>query len=187
MKSVKLQKRNSSSKGDVRVLRREGKIPCSVYGLDKPPVACAVAARDFEQIAGADLYNVAFNVDIDGSVELVLCRAVQFCPVTERVIHVDFLRVERNVAVVARVPIVFNGIDVCPGIKKKGTLNRMLRFVRVMAKSFEMLPERAVVDLSNVDAGVTLGLDAVSVPEGVTIKDVGKTVAKIIPPRVKSA
>ena len=185
MKSVALQVREGVGKGSARSARREGLLPCVIYGLKKPPVSGLVAAREFARVAGADLYNEAFELKVDGNAEQVLCRAVQFCPITERPLHVDFMRVEKGAPIVARVPVEFANAEQCPGLRKKGTLNRMLRFVRVGAKSVEFLPKKAVVDLSTVDVGVTLGIDSISLPEGVWLKDVDKTVAKLIPPRIK--
>ena len=185
MKSVALQVRDGVGKGGARSARRNGFLPCVVYGLKKPPVAGLVNEREFERIAGADLYNEAFEVKFDEKAEMVLCRAVQFCPITERPMHIDFMRVEKGAPVVARVPVEFANAEQCPGLRKKGTLNKMLRFVRVGAQSVEFLPKKAVVDLSTVDVGVTLGIDAIVLPDGVWLKDVDKTVAKLIPPRVK--
>lgn len=185
MKSVALQVRDSVGKSGARGARRTGQLPCVIYGLKQPPVSALVNEREFDRIAGADLYNEAFEVQVDGTPEMVLCRAVQFCPITERPLHVDFMRVAKGAPVIARVPVEFANADQCPGLRKKGTLNKMLRFVRVEAKSVELLPKKAVVDLSSVDVGVTLGIDAITLPEGAVLKDVDKTVAKLIPPRVK--
>ena len=184
MKSVAVEVRLKAGKSIARSIRRDGKLPCVIYGGDKPPVSGSICAHAFDKIAGADLYNTAFDAVVDGKAEQVLCRMVQFCPITEKPLHVDFMRVVKGQPVVARVPVVFEGRDKCPGLLKKGTLNTMLRFVHVRAPSVEFLPQKAVVDLRKVDVGVTLGMESISVPEGVAIKEVGKTVAKMIPPRV---
>ena len=133
MKSIALEFRDALGKGEARRARGAGRIPCVVYGLKKTPVACSMEKKKFEQISGADLYNVAFEVNIAGKAEKVLCRAVQLCPVTEHVLHVDFMRVEKGLPVIARVPIEFSAADKCPGLKKKGTQSRKKQSIGLVA------------------------------------------------------
>ncbi|MCY4413783.1 MAG: 50S ribosomal protein L25 [Alphaproteobacteria bacterium] len=187
VKSVVLEIRETLGKGPARRARTAEKIPCSVYGLKQEPVACLVTEKNFAQIQGADLYNVPFEIKMGDQSSTVVCRDVQWDPVTNKPLHIDFLRVQEGAPVVARVPVEFVGMDKCPGLRQKGTLNVMLRFVRLWAKSIDHMPKKAFVDISETEAGTTLNSDIFVLPEGVELRDADKTVAKIIPPRIKAS
>ncbi|HVW34949.1 MAG TPA: 50S ribosomal protein L25, partial [Acidimicrobiia bacterium] len=95
-----------TGKSAARKIRREGKVPAIVYGLGSDPEAVAVPSRELGHILhGAGGTNTLINLDLAGRKELVLARQVVRHPVRHTYVHLDFIRVRRDQAVAAEVPI----------------------------------------------------------------------------------
>jgi large subunit ribosomal protein L25 len=103
------------------------------------------------------LYEVAVK---DGPTERTIMRDVQFDPVTDRPIHVDFQRVAPGARIRVRVPVVFLHEDVSPGIKAGGVLNVVRREVEVMAET-DKVPDQFEIDLGAAKVGESLRWSAI--------------------------
>ena len=111
----------SIGKSAARKIRREGKVPAIVYGLGSDPTPVAVPSREFEHILhGPGGMNTLISLDMSGKQDLVLARQLVRHPVRRTLIHVDFIRVSRDVAVAAEVPIHLTGE--ARGVKEGGLL-----------------------------------------------------------------
>ena len=99
--------RRKTNKGATRRLRREGSVPAVVYGLDKEPRAIVLNEHELElTLRGALRSNVIFSVtDDEGVVDQTIIREIQRHPVTERLMHVDFLRIDLEKEVHVSMPI----------------------------------------------------------------------------------
>ena len=87
------QLREKAGKGAARACRREGRIPAVIYGGKKDPVMISLDPVELEKALNLDdLYASEIVVDIEGKTEKVKCQDVQFHPVSDMPIHVDFLR-----------------------------------------------------------------------------------------------
>lgn len=154
--------RANAGKGAARATRREGLVPGVVYGAKQEATLVAFDPRDImkELTKGgwqSHLYEVAVK---DGPTERTIMREVQFDPVTDRPIHIDFQRVAPGARIRVRVPVVFLHEDVCPGLKAGGVLNVVRREIEVLAET-DKVPEQFQIDLVEAKIGDGLRWSAI--------------------------
>jgi large subunit ribosomal protein L25 len=154
--------RANAGKGAARATRREGLVPGVVYGAKQAATLVALDPRDImkELTKGgwqSHLYEVAVK---DGPTERTIMREVQFDPVTDRPVHIDFQRVAPGARIRVRVPVVFLHEDTCPGIKAGGVLNAVRRDIEVMVE-IDRVPEHFEIDLANAKVGEGLRWSAI--------------------------
>ena len=172
----------STGKSAARKLRREGKVPAIVYGLGTDPEPVAVPSREFEHILhGAGGVNTLISLDLSGKQELVLARQLVRHPVRHNLVHVDFIRVSRDVAVAAEVPI--HLIGEAQGVKDGGIVEQTNFTLSIEAKPAE-LPTGIEADVSHLTIGDQLLVGDLKLPPGVvTTQDPGELVAQVTQPR----
>jgi len=154
--------RERAGKGAARATRRGGLVPGVVYGAKQAATLIALDPRDVmkELTRGgwqSHLYEVAVK---DGPTERSIMRDVQFDPVTDRPVHVDFQRVAPGARIRVRVPVVFLHEDTSPGIKAGGVLNVVRREVEVMAET-DRVPDKFEIDLAEAKIGDGLRWSAI--------------------------
>ena len=100
--------RERAGKGASRALRREGRVPAVIYGGKEEPLAIHVEAKELaRQLGSGHFMNSIVMVEIDGKAVRTLPKDVAFHPVSDRALHVDFLRIGKNSTVEVAVPVVF--------------------------------------------------------------------------------
>jgi large subunit ribosomal protein L25 len=171
-----------TGKSAARRSRREGKVPAIVYGLGGDVEPVAVPDRDLQHIlAGPTGANTLINLDMRGRKELVLARQVQRHPVRHTLLHVDLVRVRRDVAVSAEVPLHMVGESV--GVKDGGLLEQIVFTLSVEAKPVD-LPAAIEVDVSNLGIGDHLTVADLTLPRGVvTTQEPSELVVQVTQPR----
>jgi large subunit ribosomal protein L25 len=171
-----------TGKSAARKIRREGKVPAIVYGLGTDPEPVAVPGREFEHILhGAGGMNTLISLDLSGKQELVLARQLVRHPVRHNLIHVDFIRVSRDVAVAAEVPIHLIGEP--QGVKDGGIVEQTNFTLSIEAKPTE-LPTGIEADVSHLGIGDQLLVGDLKLPPGVvTTQEPGELVAQVTQPR----
>jgi large subunit ribosomal protein L25 len=171
-----------TGKSAARKIRREGKVPAIVYGLGADPEPVAVPSREFEHILhGAGGVNTLISLDLSGKQELVLARQLVRHPVRHNLVHVDFIRVSRDVAVAAEVPIHLIGEP--QGVKDGGIVEQTNFTLSIEAKPAE-LPTGIEADVSHLAIGDQLLVGDLKLPPGVvTTQDPGELVAQVTQPR----
>ena len=113
-------------------LRREGKVPAVVYGLGSDPVTVSVRARELGHIlAGESGANTLINLEVNGDSMLTLVRQIQRHPTRGDLVHVDFVRIDRDIAVSADVPLHLIGEPT--GVRDGGLLEQLVFTVTVEA------------------------------------------------------
>jgi large subunit ribosomal protein L25 len=150
MKTVSLSGslRESVGKKDAKKNRREGKIPCVLYG-GKEQVAFTLGELDFNKlIFTGEVYLL--NLDLNGKQHLAILQDVQYHPVTDKVLHADFLEVKENKPITIKLPVEFFG-DV-PGVIAGGRLIKKMRKVIVRGLASDM-PDYVKVDMSKLNIG----------------------------------
>ena len=169
-------------KGPARRIRRAGRVPAVVYGLGADPVPVAVPERELAHIlSGPGGVNTLINLDVNGNRELVLARQVQRHPVRHELLHVDLVRVSRDIAITAEVPIRVEGE--APGVRDGGILEQVLFTLTVEAKPAD-LPAAIDVDVSSLDIGDRLSVSDLTLPRGVvTTQDAEDLVVHVAQPR----
>lgn len=186
MKSTTLTavKRERAGKGAARAVRNQGLVPGVIYGDKKPPVLFSIDPRQIlAQMARPGFWTHQFEIDIDGEVTLTMCQDLQVHPVSDRPIHVDFLRIRADSIVTVDVPVKFVNEDRAPGLKRGGVLNVVRHDIEVHCKANDV-PEHLVADLAGLDVGDSIHISAIALPEGVkpTIADRDFTIATIVAP-----
>jgi large subunit ribosomal protein L25 len=168
-----------------RRLRRTGRIPGVLYGGDVDPVSFSVDARELRvALAGS---GAVVDLSIDGSNGTpVVLKEAQRDPVRGETTHVDLLRVRLDKPIHAVVPLELTGVEETPGVKEGGILEQLLRELNIEALP-TAIPEAIVHELGELNIGDTLALEAIAVPEGVTLlDDPATTVASVSAPRLQS-
>ncbi|MGI9422311.1 MAG: 50S ribosomal protein L25/general stress protein Ctc [Hyphomicrobiaceae bacterium] len=181
IQEIQATARLRAGKGAARAVRREGKVPAVIYGDKKEPVTIAI---DFNLLtrmlrSGGFLSSV-YDIKVDGNTVRALSRDVQFDPVKDLPIHVDFQRVGGDGSIRVMVPVEIVNEDKSPGMKRGGVLNIVRREIEVMCPA-NAIPENIILDLDGVEIGTSLHISAIALPDGVTptITDRDFTVASI--------
>ncbi len=151
-----------------RRLRRSGHIPGVVYGLGGDSVAVAVDARDLRSALNTDAgLNALLTLEVDGDRQLSLVKELQHHPVRNEVIHVDFIRVDADVAVEVEVRLVLEG-EATQVNNEDGVVDQAAFTVRVLAKP-EAIPNELTIDISEMTMGDTLRTADIDLPDGVEL------------------
>lgn len=173
--------RRGTGKSVARKIRREGKIPAVVYGLGTESTAVAVPARELQHILHTGGVNTLIDLDLTGNHELVLARQIQRHPVRHTLVHVDLIRVSRDVAIAAEVPIHLIGEP--EGVRDGGLLEQVTFTLSVEAKPADV-PQRIEADVTGLTIGDHLSVGDLILPPGVvTTQDADEQVAHVAQPR----
>lgn len=176
------EKRTDLGSGHAGRLRRAGRLPAVVYGLSSDTVSITVPAHDLDRILrGASGANTLITLELDGDDLLAFARQIQRHPTRGDLVHVDFIRVRRDQAVMAEVPLHVEG-DV-PGVRAGGHLEQLLFHVTVEAKPAD-IPNSITVDVSMLELGDQLRVADLPVPAGITLQhEQDELVAQVTIPR----
>jgi len=163
-------------------LRRSGQVPAVVYGLGADPVSITVPARELQHVlAGESGSNTLITLDLGGEQVLTLARQIQRHPTRGELVHVDFIRIRRDVAVAAEIPVHFEGEAV--GVKDGGLLEQLIFGLPVEAKPAD-IPVAITVDVAELPLGGQLRVADIALPRGVTTAlDPETVVAQVSVPR----
>ncbi len=186
VQKVKAELRERAGKGNARAVRSEGRIPGVVYGGKEAPVMISLEERTFIPFTQkAGFFTHLMDIEANGKTIRVIPRDVQFDPVSDRVLHVDLLRVTSGTLVRVFVPVVFINQDKSPGLKRGGALNVVQHQIQLSCPP-EKIPEKITVDLEGKNIGDTIHLEDIKLPEGVTPILGGKdtTIASVAAPTV---
>ena len=176
--------RERAGKGASRAVRREGRVPAVIYGNKQNPLSIHVEEKLLtKMLQTGHFMNSVVEIDTGNGVERTLPRDVQFHPVTDRPLHVDFLRIAKNATVTVAVPVRFVDEDKSPGLKKGGVLSIVRHDVEVTCPA-DAIPDELVASLASFDVGESVHISAFNVPANVkpTITDRDFTVATITAP-----
>ena len=181
------QARDRVGKGAARATRRAGQIPAVIYGDKKEPVAISLDPKILTRVylKGGFLSHLV-DLQIDGATHRTLPRDVQLHPVTDEILHVDFVRVGAHTRTHVNVAVTFDNQDKSPGLKRGGVLNIVRHEVELVCAA-DSIPERLHVDVTGYDIGDSIHISAVKLPEGTVsaITDRDFTIATIVPPTVR--
>lgn len=183
---LNVELRESTGKGSSRALRRGGRIPAVLYGGKSEPVHFSLEPVQLDkELHKTGFLSKIFELSLDGKKEKALAREVQFHPVTDRPLHVDFLRVSKDGKITVSVPLNFiNELD-SPGIKRGGVLNIILHSLDV-SSDMDHIPNSIDVDLSGLEIHDAIHLKNIKLPKGVVAAhpDRDNDIANIVAPTV---
>ncbi len=177
--------REKAGKGSARAARREGLVPAVIYGAKEPPRLVNLRRNALIAIINrGGFLSHQFEIRLpDGTSERVLPRDVQYHPVTDLPIHVDFLRLAKGARVEVEVPVRFVNEREAPGIRRGGVLTVVRHEIELEVPA-DNIPEWIEVDLTGLDIGDAVKISMVKLPEGArpTITDRDFTIATITAP-----
>ncbi|MBR1916808.1 MAG: 50S ribosomal protein L25/general stress protein Ctc [Bacteroidaceae bacterium] len=150
--------RVAGGKRAAKILRATGAIPCNLYGVEKDADGKAVATSfsvTFEAVRKLiytpEIYVV--NLDIDGKVCKAVMRELQFHPVKDNVLHIDFYQITDDKPIVMAVPVTFSGHAV--GVREGGAFRSLIRNLKVKA-TYDKIPERLDIDITELGIGKSI-------------------------------
>lgn len=184
--TLSAETRERAGKGASRMLRREGRVPAVIYGDNEAPLSIHVEEKALvKALSGGHFMNSVIMVDAGGAPVRTLPKDVQFHAVTDRPLHVDFLRISEHAKVTVAVPIRFVDEDKSPGLKRGGVLNAVRHDLELTCDAAE-IPEQVEISLAGLDIGDSLHISAVTLPQGAAnaITDRDFTIATIVSPSV---
>ena len=164
-------------------LRRAGKVPAVVYGLGIDTLMVTVPARDLGHIlAGESGANTLISLQVDGDDVLTLARQIQRHPTRGELMHVDFIRIRRDVAVSAEIPV--HLIGEATGVRDGGLMEQLIFNLTIEAMPGN-IPVSLEVDVSALAIGDQIHVRDVPLGEGVATQVEDDTVvAQVAAPRV---
>ena len=185
LKTLELEPRDLLGK-KVETLRKSGLLPVHVYGPDIDSLSLQGDLKLLARLVLEVGTNIPVSVTVKGSDNVNMCfvREIQRHPVTENILHVDFLRVDTSKAVRAEVPIILEGL--APASQRGGTLMQPLQNLII-----EALPMDIPVSLEISVAGLddfekSLYVSDLSIPENITlISSSDDLIARVVPPRIE--
>ena len=166
MKSIEIKgsARTEIGKKATRELRNSNGVPCVLYGVKKDENGLPVATHFSVPTEG--LRNLVYtpniylvNLDIDGEVVTAIMKDIQFHPVKDNILHVDFLQVEENKPIAMEVPVQLEGL--AEGVRAGGKLALQIRKLKVKAL-YNAIPERLVIDVTPLGLGKTIKVGELS-------------------------
>ena len=160
MKTIEIKGslRTETGKKATRDLRNSNNVPCVLYGLQKDEKGLPVATHFTVSVDG--LRNLVYTphiyvveLNIDGTVHTAIMKDIQFHPVKDSILHVDFLEINEASPIVMNVPVQLEGL--AEGVKAGGKLALQVRKLKVKAL-YNAIPERLVINVTNLGLGKTI-------------------------------
>ncbi|WP_294453045.1 50S ribosomal protein L25/general stress protein Ctc [uncultured Bacteroides sp.] len=160
MKSIEIKGslRTETGKKATRELRKSNSVPCVLYGINKDEKGNQVATHF--TVTNDGLRNLVYtphiyvvDLNIDGKIVTAIMKDIQFHPVTDKILHVDFLQIDESNPIVMEVPVKLEGL--AEGVKAGGKLALQVRKLKVKAL-YNLIPERLIVDVTNLGLGKTI-------------------------------
>ena len=161
MKSIKINgsKRESVGKSSTKVLRNAGKVPCVVYGGEKPVHFSADEISFSKLVYTPNAHMVAISFDGKSEINAII-QDIQFHPVSEKILHIDFLQLFEGKEVTMTIPVKYEGN--APGVRNEGGIlskNKRKLSVRALPKD---LPDYIKADISNLNLNDNITISDVS-------------------------
>ena len=150
-KSREIIARSADQKRALKAMRNNGEIPAVLYGGEKVTHFAVTQDAVRKLVYTPEIYAV--ELTIDGNKTMAVVKDIQFQPVTDEIVHMDFLEVSNNKAIVMEVPVVLEGH--AEGVKAGGKLSLQMRKLKVKA-IYDQIPEKLVINVDNLGLGKTI-------------------------------
>jgi len=185
MLTLSAETRERAGKGASRAVRREGRVPAVIYGNKQEPLSIHVEAKALVKMlsTGHFMNSVVMIEAGEGAPIRTLPKDVQFHPVSDRQLHVDFLRISEHASVHVNVPVHFVDEELSPGIKRGGVLNIVIHDLGLVVDAAE-IPSEISISLKGLEVGDSIHLSSVQLPKGAQPADTEHdlTLATIVAP-----
>ena len=181
--TLSAETRERAGKGASRAIRREGRVPAVIYGQKQEPLSIHIEEKALVKMLNTGHFmNSVVMIEAGGEATRTLPKDVQFHPVTDRPLHVDFLRISEHATVHVNVPVHFTDEEASPGIKRGGVLNIVVHDLELIVDAAE-IPDEISISLAGLEVGDTIHLSQVKLPGGSQpVGDAELTIATIVAP-----
>jgi large subunit ribosomal protein L25 len=176
--------RDRAGKGASRALRREGRVPAVIYGGNEEPTTIHVEEKLLmKQLMTGHFMNSIVMIELGGKSLRTLPKDVAFHPVSDRPIHVDFLRLAKDATIEVEVPVVFINEEASPGLKRGAVLNIVRHELHLICDA-DNIPGEIQIDVTGLDVGDSIHISHVTLPAGSAsaITDRDFTIATVVAP-----
>ena len=147
--AISVKKRENVGKSDSKALRNQGKVPCVLYGGEKQ-VSFYAHENDFRKLVyTSDVFLVKLN--IDGTKFSAIMQDIQFHPVTDKILHIDFLQVFDDKEITVSIPVKLTGLSI--GVRNGGNLMHRRKSIITRALPAN-LPDAITIDISDLKIGM---------------------------------
>lgn len=165
--TIKAQAKQESGKGIARDVRNTGNIPAVIYGAGKKATPITMSSYDLMiQMNKGNFFSTVQTLEVDGKSEDVLVRDLQRHPVTDKIIHADFLRFNPKKAVKIKTPLILTGAAKSAGVKLGGVPQLVISSLEVSCLAKD-IPTSITVDIEHLKVGESVRLNEITLPEGV--------------------
>ncbi|MBH16289.1 MAG: 50S ribosomal protein L25 [Gemmatimonadetes bacterium] len=181
---LEAKRRNETGKGSSRKIRSSGDIPAVIYGRGQDTISLTIDSQESKRLfQSVSVENTIINVKIDSEDEEfeTLVREIQVHPYRDDILHVDFYRIERGVALEVDIPVDYTGT--AAGVTEGGVLEILFRELRVKCRPSQ-IPEIISVDISDLEIGSSLRVSDIVVDEEVELMaDPGQAICMVALPK----
>jgi large subunit ribosomal protein L25 len=147
--AISAKTREKVGKSDSKALRNQGKVPCVLYGGEKQ-VSFYAHENDFRKLVyTSDVFLV--ELDVDGTKFSAIMQDIQFHPVTDRILHIDFLQVFDDKEITVSIPVKLTGLSI--GVRNGGNLMHRRKSIITRALPAN-LPDAITIDISDLKIGM---------------------------------
>lgn len=147
-----------------KAARRAGLIPCELYGGNEN-VHFAVSPKDVKDLVYTPDFRVS-DIDINGKIYRAIMKSIQFHPVSEEILHIDFLKLDDGRQIKIEVPVRFTGV--APGVKSGGKLTQKLHRIQIKTTPEHMIDE-VVLNISKVKLGQSVRVRDIKIGDKVEV------------------
>lgn len=164
-RSITAEARKRTGSGVLKLMRREGFIPCVVYGGEEENQNLKVPFKAFNDLLKtAPSSNIIIDLVIEGTAKQVFIQAIQFDDLKQEIVHVDFLAVNDKTEIRADIPLTLTGDP--KGVKVGGLLEQLLYTIPIKCLP-KNLPETLTTDVAHLDVSEAHHIGEMEFPEGV--------------------
>ena len=164
--TLSAETRNGAGKGASRELRRQNRVPAVIYGNKQEPELIHVEEKALIKLLMTGHFsNSVVEIELGGKKQITIPKDVAFHPVSDRPLHVDFLRIVKGAKVDVEVPVMFVNEGASPGLKRGGVLNIVRHELELICEN-DKIPDDIQIDVSGFDIGDSIHISNVKLPTG---------------------
>jgi len=181
---IEAQTRESFGKKHTKILRKEGLVPAIIYGGENN-TTISVTPKSVKSLVYTPDFKLA-EIDVNGETHKCILKDITFHPLSDEIVHIDFLRMIEGKPIKVEIPVDFKGKS--PGVKEGGKLIPQMRKVKVKTTP-DLLVDRVYVDISELELGNSVRVRDIEFPDGMEVMTTTATPVAIVevPRALKSA
>jgi large subunit ribosomal protein L25 len=176
--------RDRAGKGASRALRRASRVPAVIYGGNEEPTTIHVEEKLLMKLLNTGHFmNSIVMIELGGKTLRTLPKDVAVHPVSDRPLHVDFLRLSADAKIDVEVPVHFINEELSPGLKRGAVLNVVRHELHLICEA-DKIPSEVQIDVTGLDVGDSIHISHVTLPAGSAsaITDRDFTIATVVAP-----